>query len=304
MNPAAPAVDAAAAQELFRGPKRLRWALPVLRALPVPLARGLVTSMTVANGLMRPARLRSALAWGQAHATARQGRWSLALGTLAYHGQFVADEVMLGTLDDGRPVTIEGKAHLDALHGRGAALLGFHLGPPKAALRLRTLGYHVYFTGRMDQPERSAQTPALLSDAGGVSFPGGAPAGRAEALHQLHTLIRRGALVYLTGDGPFGRELFGIDLPGARLSVRPGWYALRRAGATVLPIQSALVDGRPTLRILPPLPPVLPSQADDLRLCQELLTGHVADYVRRHPAQCRWLAMPRWARNPGEGRAR
>lgn len=293
-------IDAATAYELFKGPPRLRWLVPSLRSLPPAVATGALMVLAITNGLARPHRRRAVLAWSRAHAPAWPAQWQLAFSVLAHHGRFIADELMLGAEDGAwrQETTVEGGEHLDRLNGRGAILLGFHLGPPKVALRLRALGYPVYFTGRMASAE-SVAAQRLIDASGGVRFPSKAPEGRAMGLQQLRVLLRAGHLVYITADGPFGRELFGIDVPGGRVSVRPGWHALRRAARVpVLPVLSARQPERHVIVVHPPLDDLAPDPAEDMRLCEAALAPLVDAYVRRYPEQCRWLAIQRWPRNP------
>jgi lauroyl/myristoyl acyltransferase len=101
--------------------------------------------------------------------------------------------------------------------------------------------------------------------------------------------------VYLMADGPFGREAFRIELPGRPLIVRSGWLALRRqTGVPALPVLTFREGGRRVIVVHPPLPAPDADRARDAAACRAALTPLVADYVRRFPAQCRYLVFPPW----------
>ena len=111
--------------------------------------------------------------------------------------------------------------------------------------------------------------------------------------------------MYLTVDGPFGREAFRIDVPGGPLVVRTGWLALRRhTRAPTFPVLVRREGRRRTIVVHPALPDVAADAARDAEACRSALASLVSDYVRQYPAQCRYLALPRWQRNTeGSGAA-
>jgi lauroyl/myristoyl acyltransferase len=278
---------------MFRGPKRLDPCLPLLRRIPAPIARSFIIGLAIGDGILRKDRLRSAIAW--AGAQAEGSKWPLAFALLANHGRFIADEAMIGVGDASKwpqRVRIEGRERLAALSG-GAILLGFHLGPPRTAFMLRSLGIPVHLTGRLQSADRDGRWAGALQASQAVRLPAGAPRGRAEGLHHIRGLLRRGALVYLAADGPFGREAFRIDLPGGPLVARLGWFTLRRiTGVPTLPVLTWQSRGGRVIAIHPPLPPPHPDAAADAESCRSALTPLVEDYVRRFRAQCRYLAFP------------
>jgi hypothetical protein len=128
-----------------------------------------------------------------------------------------------------RDVVLEGADHLRAA-GAGAILLGFHLGSPRTWFRLRALGYPVRLAGRLEASVHDPRWAEALAARDAVRLPDGTPRDRLAGLYQIRDLLRGGALVFLTADGPFGREAFRLDLPGGPLIVRTGWLALRETG--------------------------------------------------------------------------
>jgi lauroyl/myristoyl acyltransferase len=102
--------------------------------------------------------------------------------------------------------------------------------------------------------------------------------------------------VYLTADGPFGREAFQIDVPGRALLVRAGWLTLRRlTGVPVLPVFARYEGRQRVIEVHPPLPESIQDPVGDAESCREALTPLVREYVRKYPEQCRYLAFPPWA---------
>lgn len=92
-----------------------------------------------------------------------------------------------------------------------------------------------------------------------------------------------------------GRELCRLELPGASVIIRNGWFTLRRQlKVPVFPISICENERRLHVTVHPPLPEVVDDQAADLEGCRDALTGIFADYVARHPEQCRYLAFPPW----------
>jgi len=287
--------------DMFRGPRRLGPVMPILRSLPQPLAFQILAGLAIGDGVVRASRLRRALAWATAQGAAGTARWRLALDLLANHGRFVAEEALLGVEDVHdlrRNVVLEGAEHLTGL-GSGAILLGFHLGPPRSALVLRACGYPVRLTGRLETARGDTRWDEALRSEEAVRLPAGAPRDRAEGLYRVRNLLRGGALVYLAADGPFGREAFRLQVPGGCLIVRVGWLALRKVTRVpTLPILTYRDKGKRVIVIHPPLPDPDPDPGHDPRrdalICQAALAPLVTDYVRHFPAQCRYVALPRW----------
>jgi lauroyl/myristoyl acyltransferase len=285
--------------DMFHGPARLRALVWLLRRCPRPLAEGLLATLAVVNGLARSARFRQASAWAAKRGATGWERRRLALAVLANHGRFVADEMRLGDAGTRRDdIVVIGEEHLRAV-SRGAILLGFHLGPPKTWLSLRALGYPLRFAGRLEVAVRDSRWQAALDAGEVIRLPAGAPEDRMRSLLQIRNFLRDGALIYVTADGPFGREAFRIDLPGGPLIVRAGWLALRRAtGVPTLPVLTYREGHRRVIVIHPPLAAPESDPVHDAARCREALAPLIEDYVRRFPSQCRWLAMPRWSRPP------
>ena len=287
--------------EMFQSPVRVRSVVRMLRWLPPSVTGHVLAALAVGDGIVRGGRFRRASAWAAAQGAIGWDIWCMAFALLANHGRFVAEEAMVGTWgaeDLRRRVVVEGSEHLRNASG-GAILLGFHLGPPRAWFMLRALGYPVRFAGRL---ETAGQDPRWQEafDAGDViRLPPSAPSDRLQGLYRIRNLLRDAALVYLTADGPFGREAFRIDLPGGPLVVRTGWLALRRQ--TRVPVLPVLLhrDGvRRVIVVYPPLPGPADNPVDDAAMCRVVLTPLIEAYVRRFPTQCRYLALPRWSTVP------
>jgi lauroyl/myristoyl acyltransferase len=228
--------------------------------------------------------------------------WRLALALLATHGRFCAEEAFLGVsrLEDvRRGVVLEGREHLNA--AGGAILLGFHLGSPRTWFRLRAIGYPVRLAGRQEGSVGDARWDQALEAWDAVRLPDGAPQHRLRGLYQIRHLLGDGAMVFLTADGPFGREAFRIDLPGGPLVVRRGWLALRSlTGVPTLPVL-AHRDGRHHVIVVhPALPPPAVDLARDAAQCRAARAPLIESYVRRFPAQCRYLALPPWPASPDD----
>jgi lauroyl/myristoyl acyltransferase len=137
-----------------------------------------------------------------------------------------------------------------------------------------------------------------------IRLPAGVPRGRAEGLHRIRTLLRQGGLVYLAGDGPFGREAFRIDLAGGPLVVRLGWLAMRRlTRVPTFPVFTYREQGRRVIVVHPPLPQPDADLDRDRSQCQAALTPLIETYVRRYPSQCRYLAFPAWEPDDSSGDA-
>jgi lauroyl/myristoyl acyltransferase len=294
-----PRADAPLAPEMFEGPARLRPALPLLRRVPPAGAGWLLASLAVLDGACRRNRLRLALEWAAAQGIRGAARWRLAFAILANHGRFVADEAMLGLTSATalrRTTVLRGAEHLEALSG-GAVLLGFHLGPPRTSWVLQALGYPVTPAARFDGASTNRRMAAAVQSGALVRLPQAAPVARTQGLHRLLTTLRNGGLVYITADGPFGREAFRIQLPGRPLIVRAGWLSLRRqARVPVVPVLAVRDGGNRVIVVHSPLPAVDPDASRDTAACRAALGPILLDYVRRHPAQCRYLVFPRWLR--------
>ena len=279
---------------LYLAPRRLRPLMPLLRRVPAPLATWLLAGLAVGESVVHASRLRRALRWAAAQGAKGPAKWRLALALLANHGRFVAQEAMIGvpnlsTLS--RNVIIEGREHLDRL-GAGAILVGLHLGPPRTGLVLRACGYPVHIAGRLETARDNPRWNAALDAEEAVRLPAGPPRGRAEGLHRIRNLLRDGGLVYLAGDGQ-GREAFHIDLPGGSLTLRMGWLALRRSThVPALPVLTHMRGRQRVIVVHPPLPDPDEHAGQDAARCLAVLAPLVEDYVRRFPAQCRYLVIP------------
>lgn len=284
--------------DIFNGPAKTRFLLPILRGLPPTLAGGLLAALAVGYGAVGSDRLVRAFRWAGAQGYSGWARQRLTLALLANHGRFVAQEAMLGTasMAELRAASdVIGVEHLRRLQG-GGLLLGMHLGPPRAWLILRSHGYPVRFAVR----EGAGEGPAWerwREQGIVVPLPLGDAAARVQGLYRIRRLLGEGQLVFIPADGPLGAEVFRIDLPGFAPIIRSGWFTLRRQ--LKIPTLPMLLHegegGRRVVTIFPPLPDVAEDAGRDAEACREALTPLLRDYVRQYPAQCRYLAFPPWA---------
>ena len=294
------AVPAGGHPGVSRGLERLG---PVLRRCPRPLADAAFASAAVVDAVLRSGRHARARAWARSRGLRGVACERLTLALLANHGRFVVDELLLPTLSDADirdRMSLDGRQYLEALGGRGAVLLVFHLGPPGAWRALRAHGYRVYTAVRSATAvHRRGMNTARDADTM-VGLDDGEATVRVAAMFKMRRLLSEGALVALAADGPFGREACRIDVEGTPLIIRQGWLALRRAAQ--MPVLPVLVhaesSGRAVVQVHAPLPPPRSDDADDLVACRDALTPLVRDFVSRYPAQCRWLAMPHWSTAP------
>ena len=290
---------------MFHTSRRLDRLVRLLRPLPRPLGEEILAAVAVADGLIHAARFHRACAWAAAQPgeTGRRS-WRLALALLANHGRFCGEEAFVGATGPDavrRQVVVEGAEHLDAARA-GAMLLGFHLGSPRTWFRLRALGYPVRLAGRLEGSVGDPRWAAALEARDAVRLPDGTARDRLTGLYQIRELLRGGALVFLAADGPFGREAFRFDLPGGPLVVRRGWLALRRVTqAPTLPVLAHRDGKRHVIVIHPALPSPAGDVERDAVVCREALTPLIETYVRRFPAQCRYLALPHWSTAPAAG---
>lgn len=287
---------------MFQMSGRIRPFIPILRRLPAVCSRAALAALAIGDGIVRW-RLTAAAEWAGAQGVTGVARWRLALAVLANHGRFVGDELMLGVEDLGelrQGARIHGAEYLESAHG-GAILLGFHLGPPRTPYVLRAFGYPVTSAGRLEGTGSDSRWDEAVDAGAVVRLPDGTPADRVEGLNRLRRLLQNGSIIYLTADGPFGREAFRIDLPGRPLVVRAGWLALRRlSGVRTFPVLTHQHRGQRVIVVHPPLPSPQADPVRDAETCRDALGPLVLDYVRRFPTQCRYLAFPAWPSNAGD----
>ena len=278
--------------EMFHGPPGFERLIATLRPWPRQVSVGVLATFALADGIARRGRFRAAAEWAGAQGAEGWRRRRLAAQMLINHGRFVAGEALLGVGDISElalNVRVDGRQHLDG--HRGVLLLGFHLGPPKIWLALRALGLPVIFAGNLAALRHDARWQHAMAAGAAIDLSGSIEA-RTAALYRIQKEVRGGALCYLTADGPFGREAFSIDLPGRAMVVRSGWLALRRTtGAPVIPVLSYEAAGRRHIAFHPALPPLDVDPERDANACATALRPVITDYVRRFPAQCRWLAF-------------
>jgi lauroyl/myristoyl acyltransferase len=290
--------------DMFHTSPRLRHVERWLRPLPRPLSEAMLATVAVSDALLHPRRFRQARAWASAQPGSRRAPWRLAFALLANHGRFCGEEALVGMPSWealGRDAVLEGAENLPE-PGGGAILLGFHLGPPRTWLRFRALGYPVHMAGGLATSARDARWESVIEARDAVRLTG-KPRERLVGLYQIRELVRQGSLVYLTADGPFGREAFRVDLPGGPLILRQGWLALRRlARVPTIPVLAHRRGNRYVITVHPPLPPTESDPEADIARCRAALAPLVEAYVRQFPEQCRYLAFPLASRGPARVR--
>lgn len=270
-----------------------------LRALPWPCGEEILAGCFAARTLVRPTRLRQALAWASAQPGPQSSRWRLARRVAAYEGRFIARSALVGIREPellGQQVALRGAERLAA--GRGLILIGFHVGPPGAYLVLRVAGYHVTFLG--GRGGSGLWAPRIrhryASPREDVFLPLSGPThAMMSPLYEARRIVLDGGLVLVNADGR-GKRAFAVPVPGGHAVIRAGWLALRRAtNVPVLPVLSHMEGRTHVVSVHSPLPPLDPDPAADLDRCRRALAELLGDYVRQFPEQCYSLAFPRVA---------
>jgi hypothetical protein len=262
------------------------------------MGEDLVALLGAVQGLVRPGRRRRAIDWAAGHRPSGWGRWRLALSVHAQQARFIAQEALVGVREPAtlrRHVRVEGAEHLAAAAGRrGTMLLGFHVGPPASWLALRVLGHRLTVMREVEHSGRWRRAPwqPYLDPAEFVSVYGADPAARGAQLYRASSVLRAGGTLFLTADGPFGREAFHVALPGGVAVIRSGWLALRRhTGAVIVPLLARRRGRTRIITLYPPLPPLEADPERDRAVCREVITALLQEYVRRFPEQCPCLAF-------------
>ncbi|MBS1818482.1 MAG: hypothetical protein JSU08_11165 [Acidobacteria bacterium] len=289
--------DNDALDQVFRGPASISALIRPLRHVDPAVAAGVLATLALVDGAIRRRRLTRAWAWAGAQGLSGARRVRLALALLANHGRYVAQEAMFGIPSQAElreSSVVLGTEHLARLAG-GALLVGMHVGPPRIWLVLRTHGYPLTFALRA-QAGSGERWDAWQREGVIIGLPtGGDVASRTQVLFRLRQLLAAGRHVALTADGPVGRELFRLPLPGYAPIVRAGWFTLRRQlRVPVLPMLMHEEGSRRVVTIHRPLPPSVGDERADAAACQAVLTEILGAYVREHPEQCRYLAFPPW----------
>jgi lauroyl/myristoyl acyltransferase len=274
-------------------------AIRALDPLPWPWGEDILAGASAMKAVAGVSRLREALAWASLQRCGARARWRIALSLCGHRGRLLARTALVGLRrpdDLRRHLVVHGEEHLHARWG-GTILLAFHLGPPMSDVALKLVGHRLTMitAGTRDCWFPDAWRPFLGPNLF-LPIPGphrGVSRAHGVVLHRARQLLLDGGMVHIYADGPWGKEAFKIQLPGARLSVRSGWFSLRRlTHAVVLPVLTHLEGRTQVVTVHPPLPAPAPSDSSDLSACREAL-GHVlAAYVHRFPGQCHSLAFP------------
>ena len=268
----------------------------MLDLLPPLWGEELCAALFVAMAVVRPGRLRRALAWAAHYPRAGRSALRLAVEVCAYQGRFRAKHALLGmsTPADLLPrVRLVGQEHLR--RAGGALLLGFHVGPPTVSEGICLAGHPVRtvqgirhsraWSSRAWAPMRAMAENFPLSDA--------SPALGA-VLYRARWRLLNGDTIYLTADGGRGRPAFSVLVPGAPpLVIQSGWLVLRRDCAVpVLPVVAHMEDGIQVITIHPPLPNVHPDHQLDIAACRDVISLLLANFARQFPEQCGRLLFP------------
>jgi hypothetical protein len=272
-----------------------------LDALPWPWGEEIIAHLFVLTRLVRPGRWRRVLAWARQQPVASP--WRLAVRLCAFLGCWTARARLLGLRGPGdlrRIVVLEGEQHLKGEQRPGAAargviLLAFHLGPPKADVGLKALGYPVRTVAwwRRDRPGWWSPEWSALFDENPDLAPDGNRDRWLGVLYQARQVLRNGGTIYLMADGE-GRELFRVPLPGGPVVIRAGWVNLHRhTGARVLPVLTHREGHTHVIAIHPELPMTVADPLREGAAWRDVLASLLTDYVRRFPEQCFGLAFAR-----------
>ena len=289
---------------------RALWAIVIaLDRLPRPVGEELLAGIYFAKSFGRGGHLQKALRWSAVRTGSRLARWRLAARLCTYYGRFVGRLMLVGFRDPAhlsRQVVVKGEEHLRAAGGKGMILLGFHLGPPGAAIALRSLGHRLTWArgwgdsqgGLREAWRRFHAESEILSLSQDQSALGA-------VLYEARKVLVEGGSIYITADGGRGRESFRIPVAPVPIVVRSGWYVLARyTGAPVLPVLTYLDGHRQVVSVHEPLPPIGKDAAAGLEQCRIALTKLIEPYVHQHPEQCYSLVFRRQAQRPRLKRAR
>jgi lauroyl/myristoyl acyltransferase len=272
--------------------------------LPRGLAEGALRAAGLVAAVAEPKRVALSYAWSRAHADTVGARTRITLGVLAHRGGVFADSWAPAFEQPAAlraRVTLVGREHLDALSGRAAILLGFHLGTPLVRWTLIANGYDSLIADDPQWHFVGHARPGWL-DHERTRVPVGLEADetpdRAVAVHRLRLALRAGRLVRMMADGDVGRELVRLPVADRTLIVRAGWWHLwRSTAAVVIPVLAHGRGPNAVVTIHEPLPSLTVDEPADLRRATGRLTMIVNEFVSTHPNQCLpWRLAP--ARQP------
>jgi lauroyl/myristoyl acyltransferase len=264
----------------------LRW----LGWLPFRVVARLFALLSLAHLALEPRRLQGALAWAEAQGRTGLGKWKLALTLMSNRGYFTAARTIGAFLDPEQMrglVRLEGREHLEPTE-IGTILLSFHLGPMFATWTLMAYRYDFAGTGSGHTAGLPYRLPAWRGARTStyIHWPGTGEAARAIGLYRIRRVLLSGHTVKMAGDG-MGVEIFPIRVPGGIVSIKSGWWTLRRlTGARVIPILEHREGSGFVLVACPPLPPPAADPEEDLRICHAALARLIEEQVKRFPEQC------------------
>jgi len=191
------------------------WATVIaLDRLPWPLGEDALAGIYLVKSLGQRARWQRAREWAGAHRTTRVGRWWLAARLCACYGRFVARLMLVGFRDPEHfraQVIVKGEERLKAAAGRGVILLGFHLGPPGAAIALRALGHQLTWARGWGDSQGGLRPAWRAFHAAGEMLSLSQDRHALGAvLYEARKILVEGGAVYITADGGKGREAFRV----------------------------------------------------------------------------------------------
>jgi lauroyl/myristoyl acyltransferase len=268
--------------------------------LPWPYSEDAIAAAYRLRWLARPVLQQRAMSWARQYRTREPEQRALARALVTNLGRFVAMDSLAGVHHPDvrrRHARIDGEAHLqDALRRGGVLLLGFHAGPPGGWLQLRLKGYRVMFAGGRSHRRwaRESWRP-FLDPADHMKFSESLGlAARAAGLMRARRVLLDGGSVFMTADGS-GTEIFRIPLAGAKVSIRSGWWVLRReTGAAVIPVFGHLEGRTQVVTLHPPLPAAAADAEQDGVACRAMLAQLLEAHVRQYPEQCVGYALRVW----------
>jgi lauroyl/myristoyl acyltransferase len=273
----------------------------VLRRLPYSASEGILIGLSLGKAVHDHRRIRRAYAWAARGGAGGRSRWAVVLGLLVHRARALAASPVTALLDPERVrqrLEVRGLDHLEEARRRGGViLLGFHVGILIIHRFLALLGYEVTAMGASGWWIRGPSVPAPWQAVGERSpthvWSEDAPGSRADALYRLRqAAVSGGIVMIMASGGQEGRVLFDLPLPGGPLSIRAGWFVLRRVtGLPTLPVLCHLEGGRRVVTIHPALPAPDPDERRDRDACRAALNPILEEFVARFPEQCVYLAM-------------
>lgn len=265
--------------------------------LPSALSVALLTGAGVGEALVNPPRLWRAIRWVAQHRATTRERIVCLSQLLTNRGRWLAEFIGVDESQSGgkpKAIRIRDQNKLDdALKGRGAIVIRFHVGGGRLAPHLVELGYPVISATGLARFRIPAGAPFLRAEASygrRVYFHDSSTA--AAGLYEMAQAVRSGTVAFILADAADGgRTEFTITVSGRQMPVRAGWFRLRRlTGATTF---LALIHEEDAARIveLRPLPGPVADVDADRAACRDALNRSLNEYARAYPEECVSFAL-------------